>query len=167
MTPSLQTLGGARGIRPALATEWTDDHAVLVGVVMQLQYIDHTSNDYRPGACNIGPREIARRRTLGVAGIAGAIVLGAVLIAIDATPLARALVLLPLWGGIVGLEQARRRFCAGFAVAGIRSAAGSDATEPVAGAADLAADRAAARRLVARCGAIALALTASFVVLPI
>lgn len=134
---------------------------------MQIQYVEQAPGGYRPGACNIGPREIARRRAFGVAGIVSAVVLAAVLLAVDATPLARALVVVPLWGGVVGLEQARRRFCAGFAFAGIRSDAGSDATESVADPADLAADRAAARRLVAYCGAIALALTAVFVVLPI
>jgi len=134
---------------------------------MQIQYVEPASGEYRPGACNIGSREIARRRAVGVAGIVSAVVLAAVLIAVDAEPLARAIVALPLWGGIVSLEQARRKFCAGFAFAGIRSVAGSDATESVADPADLARDRAAARRLVAYCGAIALALTACFVVLPI
>ena len=77
------------------------------------------------------------------------------------------LVLLPLWGGLVSLEQARRKFCAGFAAAGIRTVFGSDATETVTDAADLATDRAAARRMVAYCGAIAAAMTAVFVLLPI
>ena len=134
---------------------------------MQIQYLEPAPGEYRPGACNIGPREIARRRALGIAGIVSAVVLGAVLIAVDAPPVARALVFFPLWGGIVSLEQARRKFCAGFAFAGIRSVAGSDATESVAAPADLAIDRAAARRLVAYCGASALALTAAVVVLPI
>jgi len=134
---------------------------------MHIQYLETTPGGYRPGACNIGPREIARRRAFGVAAIVGAVVLGAVLIALDAAPLARSLVLFPLWGGIVGLEQARRKFCAGFAFAGIRSVAGSDATEGVADPADLAADRATARTMVAYCGGIALALTVVFVLLPL
>ena len=90
-----------------------------------------------------------------------------VLVAIDAPPPARALVIVPLWGAIISLEQARRRFCAGFALAGIRSVTGSDATESVADPADLAADRAAARTMVAYCGAIALAITTVFVLLPL
>jgi hypothetical protein len=134
---------------------------------MDIRYIEPAPGEYRPGACNIGPREIAKRRAFGIAGVVSAVVLGAVLVAIDAPSLARAIVVFPLWGGIVSLEQARRRFCAGFAFAGIRSVSGSDATEAVADPADLAADRAAARQLVAYCGAIALALTIVFVVLPI
>ena len=134
---------------------------------MQIEYLEQPGDDYRPGVCNIGPREVAKRRAFGVVGVAVAMALGAVLVAIDAPPLARGLVLLPLWGGLVSLEQARRKFCAGFAAAGIRTVFGSDATEKVGDAADLAADRAAARRMVAYCGVIAAGITAVFVLLPI
>jgi hypothetical protein len=134
---------------------------------MQIDYLEPAAGDYRPGACNIGPREIAKRRAFGIAGIVASLVLGVVLLAIDAPQIARAIVIFPLWGAIVSLEQARRKFCAAFAYAGIRSVNGSDATESVARAADLALDRAAARRLVAECGAVALAITAVFVVLPV
>jgi hypothetical protein len=134
---------------------------------MQIQYVEPAPGQYRPGACNIGPREIAKRRAYGLAGLAISIALGVVLVAIDAPPLARAIVILPLWGAIISLEQARRKFCAGFALAGIRSVAGSDATEAVGDPADLAADRTAARMMVAYCGTIALACTAIFVALPL
>ena len=133
---------------------------------MQIDYLEPASGDYSPGVCNIGPREIAKRRAYGVAGIVATIVLGIVLVAIDAPQIARAIVLIPLWGALISLEQARRKFCAGFAYAGIRSVNGSDATESVADAADLALDRAAARRMVTSCGVIALAITTIFVVLP-
>ena len=134
---------------------------------MQIDYLEPAAGDYSPGVCNIGPREIAKRRAFGVGGIAATVVLGVVLVAIDAPQIARAIVLIPLLGALVSLEQARRKFCAGFAYAGIRSVNGSDATEAVANAADLAIDRAAARRMVAYCGAIAIAVTAVFVVLPV
>ena len=134
---------------------------------MQIDYLEPAASDYRPGACNIGPREIAKHRAFGIAGIVTTVVLGAVLVAIDAPQIARAIVILPLWGAIISLEQARRKFCAAFAYAGIRTANGSDATESVVRAADLALDRAAARRLVAECGVIALAITSVFVVLPV
>ena len=134
---------------------------------MQIDYLEPAAGDYRPGACNIGPREIAKRRAYGVAGIVATGVLGIALVSLDAPQIARAIVLIPLWGAIISLEQARRKFCAGFAYAGIRSVNGSDATESVADAADLALDRAAARRMVAYCGAIALAITTIFVLLPV
>ena len=134
---------------------------------MQIQYLEPTQGEYRSGACNIGPREIARRRAYGVAAIISAVGLGIVLIAIDAPPMARAIVIIPLWGGIIGLEQARRKFCAAFAYAGIRSVAGSDATESVDDREDLRRDHATARRMVAYSGAIAAAIAAVFVLLPI
>jgi hypothetical protein len=134
---------------------------------MQIDYLEPAAGDYSPGVCNIGPREIAKRRAYGVGGIVATVVLGVVLVAIDAPQIARAIVLIPLWGAIVSLEQVRRKFCAGFAYAGIRSVNGSDATESVADADDLALDRAAARRLVAECGAIALGVTAIFVLIPV
>jgi len=134
---------------------------------VQIQYLETAPGEYRAGACNIGPREIAKRRAYGIAGLVSAAVVAVILVAVDAPPLARALVVFPLWGAIISLEQARRRFCAGFAYAGIRSVAGSDATESVADAADLARDRATAGRMVAYCGAIAIAITVAFVLLPI
>ncbi len=134
---------------------------------MQIQYLEPAPGDYRPGVCNIGPREIAKRRAYGIAGVITSVVLGAALIAVDAPAIARAIVVIPLWGAIISLEQARRKFCAGFAYAGIRSVNGSDATESVRDKADLAADRAAARTMVAYCGVIAFAIVGVFVVLPI
>ncbi|MFL5674321.1 MAG: hypothetical protein ACJ779_04900 [Chloroflexota bacterium] len=129
---------------------------------MQIQYLEPAADAYRAGACNIGPREIAKRRAFGIAGVAIAAALAVVLLVVDAPPLARALVVFPLWGGLISLEQARRKFCAGFAYAGIRSVTGSDTTERVTDATDKAADRAAARWLVAYCGAIAAVITAIF-----
>jgi hypothetical protein len=134
---------------------------------VQIRYIEPAPGDYRPGACNIGPREIAKRRALGIAGVISAVVLGIVLVVIDAPPLARAIVIFPLWAAIISLEQARRKFCAAFAYAGIRSVAGSDATESVADARDLALDRVTARGMVAYSGAIAAALTTVFVLFPL
>jgi hypothetical protein len=74
---------------------------------------------YQAGACNIGPDEIAYRRRGGYAGVAVAVVLGVVLVVIDAPPVARLLVAIPLAGGILSLWQARSRFCAGFGLAGV------------------------------------------------
>ena len=111
---------------------------------MQIEYLEPADGAYRPGACNISPREIARRRTFGTALVAGTVLFGAALVAVGAAPLARLLIVFPLWVGLISLEEARRRFCGGFAILGIRSAAGSDATERVTDSTDLAADRAAA-----------------------
>ena len=134
---------------------------------MQIQYQDQGTSDYRAGACNIGPKEIARRRRAGIAAVLLAVGLGVALVAIDAPALLRGLVLLPLWGGFVSLEQVRRKFCVAYAFAGIRGANPSEAREAVTESADLAADRAAARSMVIYCGLAALAVTIVFMLLPI
>jgi len=99
---------------------------------------------YVPGVCNIGPWEIRRRRTFAVIGFAVAIVLFVALVVAGAPPIARLLVLLPVWGGAFSWLQARRRFCAGFAMAGISNFADGDAgrqvvSDPAAHRADVAA----------------------------
>jgi hypothetical protein len=132
-----------------------------------IQYLDQGASDYRPGVCNIGPKEIARRRRGGLVGVSIALGLAVVLVAMDAPGWARLLVLLPLWGGLVSLEQVRRRFCVGFALAGLRSANPGEVRERVEDAGDLAADRAAARWMVAYCGAIAAVITLAYALLPI
>ena len=83
-----------------------------------ISYIDGADGDYRPGSCNLRSAEIAQRRRVGWLGIGASIAFAIVLLAVDAPAAARLLVVLPLAGGFVGLVQARRRFCVGYALAG-------------------------------------------------
>lgn len=78
-----------------------------------------TADRYVAGACNIGAWEIRRRRRAAMVGFGLAGLLLVVLLIAGAPPVARLAVGLPLWGGMLSWLQARRRFCAGFAVAGI------------------------------------------------
>ena len=78
-----------------------------------------TVGAYVPGVCNIGPAEIARRRRAGHVGLLAAVGLLAVLIAIDAPPLARLLVILPATISASGYLQARLKFCAGLGSRGL------------------------------------------------
>jgi len=75
--------------------------------------------DYRPGVCNIGPEEIARRRQAGHIGLVGTIVLFAILVAVDAPPLARLLIVIPAAAAASGYLQAWLKFCAGFGSRGV------------------------------------------------
>jgi hypothetical protein len=88
---------------------------------MTVPQISYDDGAYRPGACNIGPPEIARRRRAGVLGFGAAVVLAAALLVLGAQPLARLVVSLPLAAGSIGLLQARFHFCVGFALAGPRN----------------------------------------------
>lgn len=134
---------------------------------MQIQYPASDRDAYVPGVCNIGPREIARRRRIGIAGLALAGLVAIGLLAVDAAPLWRVAVFPALAGGIVSLEQARRHFCAGFAMAGIRDAGDDAGREAIVDPADLASDRRAALTLFGYSSAIAAALALAFVALPI
>ena len=123
---------------------------------------------YVPGACNIGPWEIRRRRAFGVAGfIAAAVVLAGLVIAGASAP-ARLLVLLPAWGGMFSWLQARRRFCAAFAMAGISNFAdGDEGRQAVADPEARKADARAVMRLTRDSFLVAVAVTAVAVLLPV
>jgi hypothetical protein len=80
---------------------------------------DTVDGAYQPGVCNIGPAEIARRRQAGHVGLGVAIVTLAGLVAIDAPPVTRLLIALPVAASASGYLQARFKFCAGFGSRGI------------------------------------------------
>lgn len=142
---------------------------LAAGPVTPIAPIPHdTGGDYVPGVCNIGPQEIRRRRAFGIAGLVAATALLALLVAIDAPSWARLLVLLPLTGGIFSWLQARRRFCAGYAVAGVANF--GDAADLQRGVQDEAArkaDLAAVRRMARDAFLVALPITIAVVLLPV
>ncbi len=74
---------------------------------------------YRPGVCNIGPAEIARRRRGGHVGLVATVGLFTGLALIGAPPPVRLLVALPAVAAASGYLQARYRFCAGFGSRGV------------------------------------------------
>jgi len=125
------------------------------------------SGGYQPGVCNIGPAEIRRRRQLGYVGLGAAAALGLGLLAIDAAPVARMLVALPLGGAIDGLIQARMKFCAGYGLAGLRNMGELGQAERVGDAADRSADRRKAVTIHAISAAAALAIAGIFAVLSV
>ncbi len=122
---------------------------------------------YRAGSCNIGRREVALRRAAGLTGLAVAGVLALVLVATGAPAGLRWLVALPVFGGAVGLLQARRLFCVNYALRGRSNFGSPDDTVAVVDSADRAADRRAAARLVTLAAMAALVSSAVFVALPV
>ena len=124
--------------------------------------------EYRAGACNIGPEEIAQRRRMGLVFLAVALGLAALLLAIDAPAWARIAVWPPLTAAFVTLEQVRRRFCVAFGMAGLRNFG------PQVGQAQRiededarATDRRTALVMVAYCSVGAAIVTVLFAALPI
>jgi hypothetical protein len=127
-----------------------------------------SEDGYVPGACNIGPWEIRRRRTFAIAGFVAAAILFAALVVIGAPPIARLLVLLPAWGGAFSWLQARRRFCGAYAMAGISNFADGEAgRQTVADPAAHRADVQATLRMARDAFAIALAITIVAVLIPV
>jgi hypothetical protein len=97
---------------------------------------------YRPGVCNIGPEEMARRRRAGHLGAAVSIATLAVLIVAGAPPISRLLVALPVAGAASGYLQAWLHFCAGFGSRGVFNFGALGRTSAVADAESRARDRA-------------------------
>jgi hypothetical protein len=135
--------------------------------VTAIQLLDDAPGEYRPGVCNIGPSEIRRRRAAGVASLLVAGLLAIALLATGAPPLLRLAVVVPLYMGVLGLLQARARFCVAFAAGGIHDLGAPGERQPVA---DRAAHRADLRRaagMALSAGLLAAAITLAFVLLPV
>jgi hypothetical protein len=123
--------------------------------------------EYQPGACNIGPAEIARRRRAGHTGLLAAVGLFAALVAVGGPDWTRFLVAIPAIGAASGYLQARLRFCAGFGAAGVFNFGDLGPTEHVASDADRARDRTRAVQIGAASIAIGIAAGVFAVVVPI
>ena len=125
------------------------------------------SVDYQPGACNIGPAEIARRRRSGHIGLITTVALFAILVAIGAPPIARLLVAIPAIISASGYLQAYFKFCAGFGAAGVYNFGDVGEVDKVADAASKALDRAKASRIGIASFAIGAVIGVVAVLLPI
>lgn len=75
--------------------------------------------EYVPGACNIGPAEIARRRRSAIVATVITVAFELGLLAIHAPRPLRLLVGLPAAAAIVSWLQVVLKFCVGFAAAGV------------------------------------------------
>jgi hypothetical protein len=124
---------------------------------------------YAPGACNIGPDEIARRRRVALIGFVATISLGAALLLVG-TPAGdpvRLLVALPLTSEAIGWIQAQRRFCMAYGLAGTFNLGKIGEMSKVSNQAALAADRRTAMVIAAQGLAIGLVGAALFLLLPV
>jgi hypothetical protein len=125
-----------------------------------------TNAAYIPGVCNIGPAEIRRRRSSGIAaGVAAAALLVATTVT-GAPKALRLLTVLPATGAAFGFLQAAEHFCAGFALRGVFNFGETGSTDTVEQAEFRAEDRRTAKRLLARSLAIGAAVGALALALP-
>ncbi|MBI3748252.1 MAG: hypothetical protein HY262_05350 [Chloroflexi bacterium] len=122
---------------------------------------------YRPGVCNIGPAEIARRRRGGDAAVVATCVLFAALVALEARPAARLLLAVPAAGAASGYLQAKLRFCAAFGSRGVYNFGDVGEVRSVGDADARARDRARSAQIGLASLAIGLAVGATAAILPL
>jgi hypothetical protein len=116
-------------------------------------------DEYRAGACNIGPAEIARRRRTGHVGAALTIVGAITLLGLDAPAWMRIALFVPAAVGAAGYIQAATRFCADYGWRGVFNfgEAGHGRVTSIGDRAARAADRRKAIGIGAASGAVGLA----------
>jgi len=123
---------------------------------------------YVPGVCNISAWEIRRRRLFAMLGFTAAAILFVLLVATGAPAWTRLVVFLPLASGTFSWLQARRRFCAAFAVTRVSNFAdGDDGRRRVEDEAAHRADMAAVRRMTRDAVVIALPVAVLAALLPV
>ena len=91
-----------------------------------------STTEYRPGVCNIGPAEVARRRRAGHVGLGATLVVLAALVAFNAPPLLRLILVVPAAVAASGYLQAWLKFCAAFGSLGVFNFGGVGGSQPVA-----------------------------------
>lgn len=122
---------------------------------------------YEPGVCNIGPAEIAKRRRAGIVGSLMTLGLFILLVALDAPPLARLVLVLPAAVAASGFIQAHLKFCAGFAAAGIFNFGGAGDRVKIVDAEARTRDRRRGREISLASFAIGAAVALLAVLLPL
>jgi len=70
------------------------------------------------GAANIGPRERAKRRVMGIVALVCGVGLAFLMVVLEAPRWSRALVFFPVWLAGLGMFQARERTCIALAARG-------------------------------------------------
>ena len=122
---------------------------------------------YRPGVCNIGPDEIAKRRRTGHFGAIATLLTLVILVALDVPPVARFLVAIPAAIAASGYLQAYFKFCIAFGSAGVFNFAKRGTTQHVVEAEARARDRRRVVQLSLAVTLIAVAVGLLVVVVPL
>jgi hypothetical protein len=123
--------------------------------------MEEALDKYVPGVCNIGGADVRARATVGWIGVAGTILVAAVVLALDPHPAFMLLAAVPVYVAATGHLQARARFCVGYAAAGRYGfGASRGPTGRIEDDASIAADRATARRINGRAAQLTILVTA-------
>ena len=122
---------------------------------------------YIAGSCNIGTREIMRRRIVALSGLLFAVITASIVLAQDSTRSTRWAVFLPLLVAAIGWIQSRRKFCLAYGLAGTFNFGRMGDIKRVNDPVSRNADRKTALTLLLQSIGLAFALTLVFDFLPV
>jgi hypothetical protein len=124
-------------------------------------------SSYVPGACNIGPEEIARRRAAAVTGLLATAGFAAALLVTGAPDPLRLLVAIPAAATTISALQVRDRFCVAYAAQGVYNVDGpAGQATAVLDAYSRSRDRQRAVRMILAGAAAGLAAALLLILLP-
>lgn len=134
--------------------------------VNSMTYNQEDTGGYIPGVCNIGKKEIIRRRNGAIfAAILTAIIIIILLMTHVSKPW-RFLVFLPLTSSTIGIQQWYYKFCAGFGLKGIFNFKELGESITIEQSEMLKADKAKAIKMIVSGVLFSLALTIIFYLIP-
>ena len=124
------------------------------------------SYSYVPGTCNLGKEEIRRRQFVALIGLILSISSLIGLISVDAQPMARVSLFLPLMVFAIGFIQSRKKFCLAYGLMGTFNLGKLGDMTRVQSAEDRKADRKTAMTIFGQAVLLAGGLTFILVILP-
>ncbi len=124
------------------------------------------SYSYVPGTCNLGKEEIRRRQFVALIGLILSTSSSIGLISVDAQPMARVSLFLPLMVFAIGFIQSRKKFCLAYGLMGTFNLGKLGDMTRVQSAEDRKADRKTAMTIFGQAVLLAGGLTFILVILP-
>jgi hypothetical protein len=121
---------------------------------------------YIPGVCNINHAEIRKRRSAGYLGLSVFVVVLFVCLFFINIRWARIVLVAPAFLCAIGFLQAHGKFCVGYAAAGLQNASEDSQTATAVAKAQVAIDKARARRMNSQALLIAAVTTVISLALP-
>ncbi len=122
---------------------------------------------YAAGSCNIGPKEVRRRRFVGIVGLVLVFITVVSFHSQHVKGLSRLSLFLPAILFSIGYLQSRKKFCLAFGLAGIFNFGSLGQVSKVISPADKALDRKTALNLIIQAFGLAALITIIVLVLPV
>jgi uncharacterized membrane protein len=120
---------------------------------------------YIPGICNINPKEVRRRRTIGIIGLVAVVVIAGLSSALNVPLVLRVVIFIPAFIMATGFIQAKTKFCIGYASAGMQHT--GDESRHIEDERAVQLDKQRAKKINIQAFFIAATITAILLLLPI